>query len=1008
MIKYSKLIKKMYPVHSFFAKLCFVFFMLLAVHLSAFAQGQTVSGMIKDAGNEPLPGVSVSVKGTNIGTVTGADGKYSVSVPGKNAVLEFTFLGYKTKEMPVGNQTRIDLTMSEDTQALDEVVVIGYGTVRKSDLTGAVASVSERQFKEEPVKRIEDVLQGRMAGVEVISENGTLGGSFRVRVRGTGSINKSSDPIYVVDGILSTSGLDGLNMSDIQSIEVLKDASATAVYGSRGANGVVLVTTKRGAEGKPQITFEGSYGWSKIAKMYDLMNAYEYATAIRDVGNASQIPDADYEKYKDGTLGVNWIDLMTQTGLSQDYKLSVSGSSGKTRYFVSGQVLDQSGTIILSHHNRYQFRTNLETEVTKWFSIKTNLNAGIRKLHNGGGDLSPVMGYSPTMPIMDPAHPNYYNSDPINSIVYNPYGIRKLNPNDSYGYMFNGNVSLVFKLMDGLKFTTQGGLNFRNGQNYQFSSQYVKFGSQSGMSNFWDSSLYWQNTNNLTYEKKTGDHSITATAVWELSKSEYKSIGISGGKLANEEMVGYWNVRNAITPPTASNEYSAETMASGVFRVMYSYKDRYLLTGTLRADGSSKFAKQNKWGYFPSAAAAWDVAKEDFFKAQNFFRQLKLRAGYGVVGNSGINRYDTLGTLSSGSYGWGTATRYSGYWSNTFPMPGIRWEKSLSTDLALDYSILKGRVNGSIDRFVKRTTDLLFRRTVPAYNGGGAFWDNLGEVKNSGIEITVNATPVNTKDFTWETGFNATYIKSEIVDMGGETLIRHATQSNYGGSMMAFSLGHPVNAFYLQQFAGYNDQGGSLYYLADGSTSTKPGGVDQVVKGQADPAWNFGFNNSLNWKNWSANILVTASTGFQKLNLMRYRLAGMNGEYRFTRLRDSYFKSWDKVDNKADAKYPTLKNANTALGTSDFWLEDASFMKVKNVQLAYTIPKNVLKFASATLSFNVQNLFTLTKYQGLDPETYSNWAAQAGMSGAPGGMSGIDIDAYPTSRTYTLGLKLNF
>jgi len=988
-------------------RLTFLLLLLGIMQLSA-QQGVTVSGKVSDAEGQPLPGVNVIIKGTTQGIVTGYDGDFTLQVPNANAVLVFSYIGYISQEVVVGAKRTINVMLVEDTQTLDEVVVIGYGTVRKSDLTGAVSSVSEKQFRDEPVKRIEDILQGRMAGVEIMSESGMLGGNMRVRVRGTGSINKGSDPIYVVDGIFTGTGLDGLNPSDIQSIEVLKDASATAVYGARGANGVVLVTTKRGTEGKPKISLESSWGWATIAKTYDLMDAYEYATALRDVRGASTIPDADYQGYKNGTLGINWFDMMTQTGFHQDYKLGISGSSGKTRYLVSGQALDQSTYSITAHYNRYQFRTNLDTELTKWFSIKSSINAGIVKYHNNGYDIAAMMAYSPTMKLMDEANPLYYAVDPFNSVAQNPYGNRILNYNDNYRYQFNGNVSFVFKLMDGLTFTSQAGLNFRNAQNYQFTSKYVKFGNQSSINNNWDHSLYWQNTNNLTYSKLFGDHSITATAVWEISNSESKYIEISGSNLGNEEMVGYWNYQNAATR-NGANSYSGETMASALIRAMYGFKNnRYLLTATVRADASSKFSKQNKWGYFPSAALAWDIAKEDFFSDQQLFQQLKLRASYGVVGNSAISRYDTLGTLSSGTYGWGTGTAYTGYWSNTFPMPGIRWEKSLTTDIAVDFSILKGRVSGSIDWFNRRTIDLLFRRSVPFYNGGGTFWDNLGEVQNTGVEVSINATPVRNKDFSWETTLNVTYMKNKIVDMGGEELIIHATQTNIGGSMMGFKLGYPVNSFYLQQFVGYNDKGSSLYLKADGSTTTDPLGVDQVMKGQADPKWDFGFNNSVSWRNWSASIFLSAKTGFQKLNLMRFNLAGQNANYKFTRLRESYYQSWDNVKDKADAKYPTLKNYNRALGVSDFWLEDASFLRLKNLSLAYTVPQSFLKVASATISISAQNLFTLTKYQGTDPESFSAWIAQAGMTNAPSGMSGIDENAIPSPRTYTLGLKLNF
>ncbi|MDR0845844.1 MAG: TonB-dependent receptor, partial [Tannerella sp.] len=826
------------------------------------SDNKRITGTVFDNKGEAVIGASVVVKGTAKGLATDVNGKFNLNVP-DNAVLQVSYLGYLTQEIPVGNQTSLSITLKEDVLGLDEVVVIGYGTVKKSDLTGSVSSVAAKQFKDQPVKRVTDILQGRIAGVEVTASSGLLGGSYKVRIRGTTSINKSSDPLYVVDGIVSNTGLPGINPNDIQSLEVLKDASATAIYGSRGANGVILVTTRGGVEGKPQISFDASFEWNKLRKGYDLMNAYEYATALNDIKGNITISAADMEAYKNGTKGIDYMDLVTQTGFNQDYKLSVSGGNAKNRYMVSGNVLDEEAITILSKRQRYQFRVNLDTDVTNWFSISTKLNANIIKSHNSGGiNLMTALGYSPTMELKN-EQTGVYNKDPYNNApANNPYGIGIVNYSDSYNHNLNGNVNLLFKVMDGLTLSVQGGTNYSYGPTYSFTSNLAGPGVINSMANSSTLVLYLQNTNNLTYQKSFGDHKITATAVWEISNTEQRQMGITGTNLANE-IVGYWNVGNAATRGE-SNSYSAESIASGVGRLFYSYKGRYMLTGTFRADGASKFQGDNKWGYFPSGSVAWDVAKEGFMEDQNIFQQLKLRTSYGVTGNQDITRYSTLGMLSTNTYGWGTSTAYTGYWGFTFATPDLSWEKTYQYDAGVDFSLLSGKVNVTLDWYQKNSKGLLFQKTVPGYNAGGTFWVNQGEVKNSGIDFSVNAIPVQSNDFSWETTLTATHIKNEVVDLAGEDFILTANwaTSTFGGYSQIMKPGYPINTFYLYKWKSFDDNGANLYEKADGSLTNNPSGDDMVEMGQGSPKWTFGWNNMVSWKNWSASVFINAATGF--------------------------------------------------------------------------------------------------------------------------------------------------
>jgi TonB-linked SusC/RagA family outer membrane protein len=952
-----------------------------------------INGIVKDAFGEPVIGANIVEKGSGSnGTISNVDGNFTLEVS-SGATLTVSYIGYRTQEVAIGSQTNISITLVEDTQALEEVVVIGYGTVRKSDLTGSVASVSDKQFKDQPVKRIEDILKGRAAGVEVTTLSGMPGESVKVRIRGTTSINKSSDPLYIVDGIVSTSGLDGLNPADIQSIEALKDASATAIYGSRGANGVILVTTRKGEAGKAQITVDAAVGVSNMVKKYDLLSAYEYALALNDIWGSSTVSAADVEAYRNGSKGIDWQDIMTQTGISQDYKLSISGGSAKNRYLISGSMLDMSAITITTKFQRAQLRVNLDNEVTSWLTVSAKINASRMHAHNNGVNLGNTFNYTPAMEMKN-EETGVYNRDQYNSINGNPYGERMVNYNDNYRYNLNGNVNLLFKIIDGLTLSVQNGANYYHAPAYSFSSSLRGPGEINGMNNGSSMNIYWQNTNNLTYQKKIGDHNITATAVWETSNIESTGLSISGSNLSNE-IVGYWNVGNAATR-SESNDYSAESIVSGIGRLLYNYKGRYLLTATFRADGSSKFQGDNKWGYFPSGSVAWDIAREDFMSEQELFQQLKVRTSFGITGNQDIGRYSTLGMLSTTGYGWGTSNPYTGYWGNSFATPNVRWEKTYQYDFGVDLSLLDSRLNFTMDLFLKDTKDLLFQKTVPNYNGGGSFWVNQGEIKNSGVEFSINATPVSQADLTWESTLNASYVKNEVVDLAGNDFILDANQSDWGGAMQIMKPGYPLGSFYLYQWKGFDESGANLFLKADGSLTTSPSGEDQVIMGQANPKWTIGWNNTVRWKNWSASLFINAVTGFNRLNVGRFYMASMTGPARFITYRDAYFKGWDKVDNKADAQFPSLTNSdNKNYGNSDFWLEDASFLKLKNFSIAYQIPRRIVKIADIQLSASVQNLLTLTKYKGMDPEVYNAY-------------TGLDYGAYPEARTFTFGAKINF
>ena len=978
---------------------CLFLCMLVSVSSTWAQVTQNYSGVVVDAASsEPLIGVNITQEGTETGTITDVDGRFVIHAT-EGAMLHISYIGYETQEVQLGKETNLQILLKEDLTQLDEVVVIGYGAVKKSDLTGSVSSISTKQYKEQPVKRVSDILQGRVTGVQVTNTDGMPGGGVKIRVRGTTSINTGCEPLYVTDGVVG-GGLD-MNPDDIASIEVLKDASATAIYGSRGANGVILITTKKGAEGKPSISVEANVGISNIIKKYDLLSPYEYAQALNYYRGGATISAEDMEAYRTGQKGIDWQDIMLQTGVSQDYRVSVSGGNKKNRYYISANFLDQTAITITTKNQRAQMRVNLDNELTDRLTMSTKLSMSYSHRHNGDIDMMTFLNYSPTMEMRDP-ETGIYNKDPYNAVDANPYGRRVENYEDSYNYNFDGNVNLTYKIIDGLTFSAQGYLNYSHSPSYTFTSSLTAPGELSGMTNSGVHGVTWQNIENVTYDKTFNkDHHLTATAVFELSGYEGKNISIAGSEL-NNEFVGYWNVNNAANI-TANNGYSASSMVSALGRVMYSYKSRYMATVTLRADGSSKFSEGTKWGYFPSAALAWNIAEDNFMQNQNIFDQLKLRASFGVSGNSGISSYSTLGMLAEKNYdSWGSGQIWNGYWSGLPATPDVTWESTYQYNVGVDASVLDGRLSFTAEWFRKDTKDLLLRKPIPAYNGGGSFWVNHGEIRNHGVEFNIAATPVATKDLRWDTSFNASWLHNEVIDLGGDDFIVGENLTGFGaGPIEMKKVGYPIGSFYVYEWQNFSKDGLNLYkHQADGSYTSTPTSDDLVVKGQAEPSWTFGWNNTVTWKNWTFNCFFNAALGADRLNMSRFAMSSMVGKYKFITLADAYYKSWDMVENKADALYSTHSNSNNKdYPDSDFYLEDASYIKLKNITVAYTIPRKWARIADLQLSVSAQNVFTLTHYTGMDPEV---------INAGPYGLNGVDMGAYPVPRTFTFGVKLNF
>ena len=721
---------------------------------------RTISGIVRD-NMGPVTGANIVIKGTTNGTISDLDGKFTLENVPANAILQISYIGYLPQEITVNNQSSYNIMLKEDNQSLDEVVVVGYGTVRKADLAGSVAVLDNKAFKDQPITQISDALQGRVSGVQVQS-SGVPGGTVKIRVRGSGSINRSNDPLYVIDGIVRESGLTGLNPEDIQSMQILKDASSTAIYGSRGANGVVLITTKTGKANVRQIMFDAQIGVGTVAKRYETLNPYEFATLYNTYRKETFSPE-QLSAFQNGTAGTDWLDEIFQNGITQDYKLTLSGGSDKIQYIISGNYVGQEGVVKENTNKRYQARANITSQLTDWLHLTADVNASHNVKRSAdfsaakGNIVNIAMNYAPVLGIMN--EDGTYTRDPYSAITQlNPVGLLNEQIGESMRDIVNAHIDLKFNILPGLTFTTSNGIDYNDVKNYSFAT--TKVSSSSSMSNNDAYRMTLQTTNNLTYNGKWGDHALTATAVYEATQSEYRYMNISGNNLMTES-VGWWNVEMAGTR-NAKNDYSKWALMSGVGRVMYNYKDRYMLTGTIRADGSSKFFN-NKWGWFPSIAAAWSMGNENFMQHQNFIQDLKIRASYGLIGSQAIDPYETLGLMTQAMYAFGGNAYYTGYWiGQTVATPDLSWETTHQFDVGLDFSILNSRLNISFDYFDKRTKDGLLKRTIPNYDGGGSYWVNAAEISNRGIDFSINANIFESSDFSWNTNFNGTYLKNEV------------------------------------------------------------------------------------------------------------------------------------------------------------------------------------------------------------------------------------------------------
>ena len=912
-------------------------------------QNAQCKGVVTDAVGEPIIGASIVVKGTTNGTVSDYDGYFVLDGVKMGDVLRISYVGYQTQDVK-WNGSPLDIVLKEDAQALDEVVVIGYGAVRKADMAGAVSVMDNKAFKAQPITQVSDALQGRVAGVNVVSD-GIPGGSVKIRIRGTNSINKSNEPLYVVDGMVRESGLEGINPEDIQSMQILKDASSTAIYGSRGANGVVIITTKSGVKGLSSITFDTSIGFSEATRLPEKMNAQTYAQALVDYNGISEL---DVAAYIDGSNpGVDYIDEMFRTGLVQNYKLVFSKGTDGLQAYVSGNYMNQEGTIEKSSYERYAAKANLKAKMTDWLDLTLDFNAsrsigkGIGGLElSGANPLWVAFNYSPSMELLD--EQGNYNYDPYSSIQNNPLGIVRDNQQERRRDVVSGHVDLRFQIVDGLTFTTSNGIDYYNNTSYGFSPLKINSNGSNSMSNNNQQRVLLQSSNNFTYDNTWNEHHLTATAVWEATKSDTRSMGISGQNI-QVESVGWWNVANALTR-NASNGYSDWSMLSGVGRVIYNYDNRYMFTGTFRADGSSRFTN-NKWGYFPSVAFAWTASNEKFMeKVSHIISNLKLRTSYGVIGNQDIAPYSTLALMSQTTTYFGSNTGVTGYWANTLATPDIKWEKTNQFDIGFDLGLWDNRLTLSFDYFDKRTTDALLSTSLPNYLGGTSYLINAGEVSNKGIDFTISADVFRTNDFEWTTSLNGTYLKNKVVKLTAQEprLYSGVMPGICDDGTNIITEGEAIGSFYGYRWAGIDADGYDTYYKSDGSTTRNPEPTtDRVVLGHSTPDFTLGWNNSLRYKNCSLNAFFNSSFGAKRLNVLRFAMNEMIGNSRM------FTEAGHIEDIGTLWTDPSRTENNVTKANSSKYLENADYFRCENISLSYNIPKNWAKFADILLSLSV-------------------------------------------------------
>lgn len=993
--------------------LCSLFTLVLPAQ-----ERKTITGTITDTSGETIIGASVFVKGTTLGTVSDIDGHFMLEVA-DDAVLTISYIGYLTQEISLEGRSTLQIVLQEDTQLLDEVVVVGYGVMRKMDLTGAVASVSGETLRDKPLASVGEALQGRAAGVQVIS-SGKPGDNVSFRIRGISTIN-NSEPLLVIDGVPTDLGINALNMEDVESVDVLKDASATAIYGSRGANGVILITTRKGKSGDGTIAFSANWGVQSAANMPQMLNASQFASLHNEqianynhsVSPSSQL--AQRPDFADPTLwssSTDWLDQLFQDAWMKNYTLSYSGGSDKGSYYVSGGMLDQEGIVLNTSYRRYTVQFNSESKVRPWISFGHNLTLSHDEKKQGSYDIRNTMAALPTQPVYNedgswsgPGEPAYQFGD-----IRNPIGTATLSKSATNGYNVLGNIYAEIKPADKLTFKSLGGIDFKFWDNNSFSPKYdwkpipqpqssLNESSNKSLTYLWDNTLTYLDT---FADKHTVNAMIGSSA--QNNTYNYMSAGVQGFLSdANNQL------NNGLTDPTVGGSRNDWSMLSLIGRVNYNYDNKYLVTATVRRDGSSRFSEENRWGTFPSFSAAWRLSEEAFFERGGRVDDVKLRLGYGETGNQGgIDNYAYFTRLKTGQYVF-NGTPVSTLYPLVMPNPDVQWESVKQFNIGADIALLGQRLNVTLDAYLKNTSDMLVPMSVPITTGYSDIYVpsiNAGEVQNRGVELTLSSRNL-TSAVKWDTDFNISYNQNEVMKMNDGIGLFTGGDINMT-KVQVSTEGKPVNTFY-----GYVTNG--LFqteqevddYAVQVSGGTAPGDIrfldldnngvinadDRTYIGNPFPNWSFSMNNSLSYKDFDLQIFFQGIADADIYNANRIWQESMSiPQNQTTKVLDR----WRGEGTSNTVPRAVYSDPNMNVRHSDRFIEDGSYLRLKNLTLGYTLPAALaqkVQLSTARLYLSCQNLFTLTNYSGFDPEV---------------GAGGVDMGTYPVTRTVSLGVNIQF
>ncbi len=974
-----------------------------------FAQQITVQGVVKDQTGETVIGASVMEKGTTNGTITGIDGDFSLNMS-PNGTLVVSFVGYKTQEVQVKGQKQLQVVLSEDAEMLDEVVVIGYGTMKKSDLTGAVSSIGNKDIKDSPVSNLGQAIQGKISGVQIV-DAGKPGDNVSIKIRGLGSIN-NCDPLVVIDGVPTDLGLSSLNMADVERLDVLKDASATAIYGSRGANGVVMITTKRGTEGKGKLAVSANYSFQNATNVPSLLNAAQYAELSNDMMvNSGRNPNPEWANPSELGAGTDWMDELLRTGVMQNYTVSYSGGNEKSHYYVSGGFLDQSGIVKSVNYRRFTFQSNSDAQVLKWLKFSNNITFSADTKKSGSYNIGDALKALPIYPVKN--EDGSWSGPDGNSEWYgstrNPIGPTELNKSQTDGYNFLANLTAELTFTKWLKFKSTFGYDAKFWFIDNFTPKYNWKPTPTE-----ETSRYKSDNKSFTY---LWDNYF----LFDHTFAEKHRVGLMAGMSAQWNTNDYLNAqKNVFMFDNVHEMDNGEEMyaiggnetewalLSYMARVNYSYEDRYLLTATIRRDGSSRFGKKHRWGTFPSVSVAWRASQEKWFPKNDYINDLKVRAGYGVTGSqASVGNYSYLASYNTSVYPFGISSgNQTALVSSTLANPYIHWEEVAQTNIGFDASLFNSRVMFSFDAYLKETRDMLVKASIPITSGfedTTTTYTNAGKVRNQGIEMSLHTINL-TGELGWETNLTATYNKNKIKDLNSDVPYYINQINNSYVTMLAKD--YPINVFY-----GYVTDGIFQNQSEVNTHAVQPGaepgdirfrdlnndGVindsDRTVIGNPNPSWLFSMNNSLSYKGFELSVFLQGIAGNKIYNANNIDNTGMAAAYNQT---TDVLKRWQGEGTSNSMPRAVFGDPNQNTRVSDRFVENGSYLRLKNITLSYTFPKQWLQKAqieNARLSLSCENVATITGYSGFDPEV---------------GINGIDQNRYPISRTFSLGLNFNF